>query len=232
MDSVVSANQAATISSKDTPSFFLPSPHRRNPNFQPFTTAVVPTTPLNNFVLTIFSKAERSIRIQTPNLTAPPVLSALLKALARGVDVTILTSARLMILEQLVTAGTTTSRCVKTLIKRYKTLGAPTSSRTYDEEAAIAPAKVGRLTISYFEPKHGHKRRGEEMGEPQQSHLKMTIVDREVLVLGSGNLDRASWFTSQELGVAFFGEDVVQKVEETVDRAMEGRSRVVFDSGR
>ncbi|KAF2621191.1 phospholipase D/nuclease [Macroventuria anomochaeta] len=227
---VPSARHTAAGFPDDTPSFFLPSPHHWNPNFRLFGAATAPTTPLNAFLLTLFDKAEHSIRIQTPNLTAPPVLSALLRALARGIDVKILTSARLMILEQLVTAGTTTYRCVKTLIKRYKALEPRATSRIHDEEAAMTPAKVGKLRISYFEPRHGYKKKGEEQGEPQQSHLKMTIVDGEVLVLGSGNLDRASWSTSQELGVAFFGAEVVRKVEETVDTAMAGRSRVVFDS--
>lgn len=227
---ITSASQIATTISNDTPTFFLPSPHRRNPNFQPLGTVAAPITPLNTFLLTSFAKAERSIRIQTPNLTAPPVLSALLKALSRGIDVAILTSARLMILEQLVTAGTTTSRCVKNLVKEYNALGSQMVSGAPDEEAAMTPAKLGKLHISYFEPRHGYKKRGKEQGEPQQSHLKMTIVDSEVLVLGSGNFDRASWFTSQELGVAFFGADVVRIVGGAVNKAMEGRSRVVFDS--
>lgn len=227
---VVSSTQITTDFPGETPTLFLPSPHRRNPDFRPFGTPSCPPTPLNAFLLTLFAKAERSIRIQTPNITAPPVLSALLKALARGIDVTITTSARLMILEQLVTAGTTTSRCVNTLIKRYKALDPRASSRAYDEEAAMTPAKVGKLLISYFEPRHGSKKRGQEQGEPQQSHLKLTIVDSEVVVLGSGNLDRASWFTSQELGVAFFGAEVVRQVEETVDSAMVGRSSMVFNS--
>ena len=133
-----------------------------------------------------------------------------------------------MILEQLVTAGTTTSRCVNTLIKRYKKLLQP--GPAYDEEAAIAGPRPGKLRVSYFEPMGGPKGRGQEGGEPQQSHLKMMIADREVVVLGSGNLDRASWFTSQELGVAFFDRGLVGEVESMVDRAMQGRSRVVFDS--
>lgn len=227
---VVSSSQLATAFPPETPTFFLPSPHRRNPAFRPFSTPACPPTPLNAFLLTLFAKAERSIRIQTPNLTAPPVLSALLKALARGIDVTITTSARLMILEQLVTAGTTTSRCIKTLVKRYKALDPRMSSRAYDEEAAMAPAKVGKLHISYFEPRHGYKKKGQEQGEPQQSHLKLTIVDGEVVVLGSGNLDRASWFTSQELGVAFFGAEVVSQVEGAVGKGMVGRARVVYSS--
>ncbi|KAH9873171.1 hypothetical protein J1614_005569 [Plenodomus biglobosus] len=213
---------------------FLPSPHRRNPRFSFFASSdavLAPPTPLNTFVLTLFAKAEKTIRIQTPNVTAPPVLSALLKALARGVDVRILTSERLMILEQLVTAGTTTSRCIKTLIKRYRSLLSSNPQRPQsDEEAAIASTRPGHLQISYFEPIGGPKKRGQEGGEPQQSHLKMTIVDDEVLVLGSGNLDRASWFTSQELGVAFFNRRVVESVAKAVDIGMEGRSRLVFDS--
>ena len=140
-----------------------------------------------------------------------------------------------MVWEQLGTAGTTTTRCVARLVRRYKRLSCPSSSSSssrrageYDEEAALR--QPGRLRISYFAPLRGARERGEEGGEPQQSHLKMTIVDNEVLVLGSGNLDRASWFTSQELGVAFFGEEVVGKVTDVVDKAMEGRGRCVFDS--
>lgn len=215
---------------------FLPSPHRRNPRLNPFAATdkmLAPPTPLNTFILTLFARAERSIRIQTPNVTAPPILSALLASLARGIDVQILTSERLMILEQLVTAGTTTSRCINKLIKRYRNRGSePARSPTSDEEATIAPSTLGRLHISYFEPIGGPKAKGKEGGEPQQSHLKMTIVDDEVVVLGSGNLDRASWFTSQELGVAFFDKDVVKKVAGAVDEAMQGRSKLVFDSKR
>jgi phosphatidylserine/phosphatidylglycerophosphate/cardiolipin synthase-like enzyme len=116
---------SAQLSVRDVHTVFLPSPHRRNPHFSLFgsyESLQAPPTPLNLFILTLFAQAERSIRIQTPNVTAPPVLSALLKALARGIDVRIVTSERLMILEQLVTAGTTTSRCIKKLIKRYQQL--------------------------------------------------------------------------------------------------------------
>lgn len=221
------------VSASNVHTVFLPSPHRRNPRFSPFASnsILAPPTPLNIFILTLFARAEISIRIQTPNVTAPPVLSGLLKALARGIDVQILTSERLMIFEQLVTAGTTTSRCMKMLVKRYRSLLASWSRRPLsDEEAAISSTKPGRLQISYFEPINGPKKRGQECGEPQQSHLKMTIVDNEVLVLGSGNLDRASWFTSQELGVAFFDTKIVRVVGDAVDEDMKGRSKLVFDS--
>lgn len=232
--SPTSLKSIAQLSTSDVHTVFLPSPHRRNPRINPLASTeklLAPPTPLNTFILTLFANAERNIRIQTPNVTAPPVLSALLAALARGIDVQITTSERLMILEQLVTAGTTTSRCIKTLVKRYRQLcrNRVGSRRISDEEAAISSARIGRLHVSYFEPIGGPKKRGQEGGEPQQSHLKMTIVDDEVVVLGSGNLDRASWFTSQELGVAFFDKDVVEKVAGAVDTAMQGRSKAVFD---
>jgi phosphatidylserine/phosphatidylglycerophosphate/cardiolipin synthase-like enzyme len=232
----LSLKSKSDLASSNVPTIFLPSPHRRNPHLNPFSSMekiLAPPTPLNAFILTLFAKAERCIRIQTPNVTAPPVLSAILSALARGIDVQILTSERLMILEQLVTAGTTTSRCIATLIKRYcKLVSIHLKRSTGDEEAAITPLMFGRLHISYFEPIGGPKTRGKERGEPQQSHLKITLVDDEVAVLGSGNLDRASWFTSQELGVAFFDRDVVKKITVAVDEAMQGRSKVVFDSER
>jgi phosphatidylserine/phosphatidylglycerophosphate/cardiolipin synthase-like enzyme len=227
-------DDSESFSSSEITTIFLPSPHRRNPRFSPFASGdrvIAPPTPLNTFILTLAAKAAKSIRIQTPNLTAPPVLSALLNALARGIDVRILTSEKLMVLEQLVTAGTTTSRCVNTLIKRYQKMSSSIVNRNpTDEEAAIAMQGPGRLQISYFAPVHGPKNRGEENGEPQQSHLKMMIVDNNMLVLGSGNLDRASWFTSQELGVAFHDEALVKRVTSVVDRAMEGRTKFVYDS--
>ncbi|USP78507.1 phospholipase D/nuclease [Curvularia clavata] len=229
---VESLKSYVQLSASDVHTVFLPSPHRRNPGFSflaPQTALQAPPTPLNVFLLTLFSKAEHSIRIQTPNLTAPPVLSALLRALARGVEVRILTSERLMILEQLVTAGTTTSRCIKKLIKRYRLLSSE-RQHLIDEEAAMAAPSPGRLHIAYWNPVGGLKKRGKEAGEAQQSHLKMTIVDDEMVVLGSGNLDRASWFTSQELGTAFFGKDVVGRIAGAVDEGVKGRCRVVFDS--
>ena len=63
-----------------------------------------------------------------------------------------------------------------------------------------------------------------------QSHLKLTILDAEWTVLGSGNLDRASVYTSQELGVAFFSQEFAGAVKESVGVCMESRARKVFDS--
>ena len=220
----------------DVQTVFLPSPHHVNPYFRPFpwqNTATPPRTPLNEFLLAVMRKAQKNIYIQTPNLTAPPVLSALLQTLRRGVDVRILTSERLMILEQLVTAGTTTSRCVNRLIKRYqaeKQISTDPSSRDRLLEEGEG-VDIGRLKIEYYQPRSNHvESRGRACAEPVQSHLKLTIADDELVILGSGNLDRASWYTSQELGVAFFSSELASTVQQTLGHALATRKRTVFDS--
>jgi phosphatidylserine/phosphatidylglycerophosphate/cardiolipin synthase-like enzyme len=206
-----------------TYAIFLPSPHHANPSFSlPWQRhRPPPSTPLNVFVLEAIIAASSSIYMQTPNVTSPPVLSAILQALRRGVDVHILTSEKLMILEQLVTAGTTTSRCIKKLVKLYKR--AANSTRPSDEENMTIP--VGKLKIEYYQP-----RSIQLPGEPVQSHLKLTVVDEEWTVLGSGNMDRASWYTSQEMGVAFKSSELARTVRETVNEKMTGRTKTAYDS--
>ena len=206
-------------------SLFLPSQHHANPRFSlPWQShRMAPPTPLNTFVLEILSSASSTIYMQTPNVTSPPVLSLLLQALRRGVNVHILTSEKLMILEQLVTAGTTTARCVRKLVKLYKR--ASSSARPFDEESQ--PLALGRLRVDYYQPKAEARRL---LGEPVQSHLKFTIVDEQWVVLGSGNMDRASWYTSQELGMAFKSQELAQSVRRVVSEQMSGRTKTTFES--
>ena len=208
---------------KSVPTLFLPSPHHPDPHFRPtclLSAPEPPPTPLNTFLLILIANAREKVYLQTPNLTSPPVLEALIDALSRGVDISIVTSSRMMVLEQLLTAGTVTEICVRTLIRRYKALTSRYESRRRNiravEEASNVP---GRLSIRYFEPDLS---RGFG-SEPVKSHLKLTIVDDRIVVLGSGNMDRASWYTSQELGVAFFSVKLAREVKGTVDKALEGR---------
>jgi phosphatidylserine/phosphatidylglycerophosphate/cardiolipin synthase-like enzyme len=192
-------------------SLFLPSPHHRNPRFSflPWKPCPSPSpTPLNTFLLSALRNAQRYIYIQTPNLTSPPVLSALLHALDWGVNITIVTSERLMILEQLVTAGTTTKRCLNKLIKQHKSLLQRQQRHASDWTGAevFGVTRPGRLQVFFFQPQ-SPPMEGEDakaIAEPTQSHLKLVNIDDEWTILGSGNMDRASWYTSQELGVAFW----------------------------
>ncbi|PHH80510.1 hypothetical protein CDD80_1277 [Ophiocordyceps camponoti-rufipedis] len=182
------------------PTVLLPSPHHRNPRFSLFpllSQSEPPMTPLNAALFTLFANAKREITILSPNFTSWPVLEALLEALARGIDVRIRTSKAMMLIEQLVTAGTTTSRCLRKFIKEYQ--GLHSASRLADLEAQ--PVSPGRLDILYYKPLAS---RQQSVDEPVFSHFKMTLVDGEYLVLGSGNMDRASWWTSQELGILFY----------------------------
>jgi phosphatidylserine/phosphatidylglycerophosphate/cardiolipin synthase-like enzyme len=203
---------------------FLPSPHRMNPDFRPWPWVKAhppPSTPLNLFILSLLQECSSTIYMQTPNLTAPPVLTALLATLRRGINVHIVTSERLMILEQIGTAGTTTARCVKKLINRYKRL--LFRPPVVDEEVGLQQT-LGKLKIEYFKPNVDWKE-----GEPVQSHLKLTIVDEQWTVLGSGNMDRASWYTSQELGVAFHSMDMAREVRSMVDQQLIQRKKLVYD---
>ena len=205
----------------------LPSPHHSNPRFRPLlsTCSAPPPTPLNLFILTAFSNAKSSIYIQTPNLTSPPVVSSLLAALQRGVDVRIVTSNKMMILEQIITAGNVTEMAVWDLQRRHSTICSQkqqqqqNSLRSSPEAERGAIRQPGKLSIRYYRP----RTEDAKANEPVKSHLKLTIVDDELVVLGSGNMDRASWFTSQELDVAFFSEEMARRVRTCVDSALTGR---------
>ena len=92
-------------------------------------------------------------------------------------------------------------------------------------EEGRAQERVGRLWIGYFK---SSRRFGN--GEVK-CHVKCTVVDGEVVVLGSGNMDRASWYTSQELGIALFGREVVEGVWGRLEEGLEGRVERYYDSG-
>jgi phosphatidylserine/phosphatidylglycerophosphate/cardiolipin synthase-like enzyme len=180
--------------------------------------------------------------MQTPNLTCKPVISALLDALGRGVNVIIVTSRNMMLLEQLVTAGTTTSWCIRSFVRRYRAM--ITRDETAASRSTLVPdleaghTRPGQLHISYFHPHRDGKSAAVQRGsgtlvapeEPVQSHLKLTVVDGVYTVLGSGNMDRASWYTSQELGILFQSKDVAAATMSAVSGALDGRLDTVFQS--
>ncbi|MCJ1250409.1 hypothetical protein MMC30_007637 [Trapelia coarctata] len=267
----------STISLPQTPhpTLLLPSPHHSSLLLSlplPFLPSPPPpATPLNTLLLHLFSTATTSIHILTPNLTSQPVVSSLLAALARGVDVSIVTNRRMMLLEQLVTAGTVTEVCVwgfvrgyKRLLKRGRGRGDGRAERGGDlrllEEGRAGLRELGKLKIGYYRPcprprlnlsvrasagtgygggdggrsgAGGDRDRGDETGnrdaEPVKSHVKCTVIDGEVVVLGSGNMDRASWFTSQELGIALYGREVTGMIWGSLEGALEGRVEDYFE---
>jgi len=214
------------LSAPTIPTILLPSPHHTTPQFRPFSSSfpAPPSTALNSFLLHIFRSAKDSIFIQTPNLTCRPVIAALISALGRGVNVHINTSRRLMILEQLVTAGTITEFEIWKLQRRYASL-----LKEYEamvrEDPEVGVSRPGALTVGFF--KKISTAGNDLAGEPVKSHLKLTIVDDDIVVLGSGNMDRASWYTSQELGIAFFSRDMAKEIRESVEQHLDGRLHYV-----
>ncbi|CAJ2510424.1 Uu.00g051270.m01.CDS01 [Anthostomella pinea] len=235
------ATRFVSLGASTVPTVLLPSSHRRNPQFRPLfwqNSPSPPSTPLNCAILRLLDLAERQIYLQTPNLTSATVVDALLGALDRGVDVTIVTSRGMMVLEQLLTAGTTTSLCLKSFIKKYserQRLYAQSRDRRGSEDSnpiidlEAQPPRLGSLKISYFQSLPA-SRATKTPEEPVQSHLKLTIVDGQYTVLGSGNMDRASWFTSQELGILFQSTEFATAVSDTVEGALHGRLRPLFSS--
>jgi phosphatidylserine/phosphatidylglycerophosphate/cardiolipin synthase-like enzyme len=53
-------------------------------------------------------------------------------------------------------------------------------------------------------------------------------VDGEYLMLGSGNMDRASWWTSQEIGVLFYMPGLIER--RVWENVLEKRGDLVFRS--
>jgi phosphatidylserine/phosphatidylglycerophosphate/cardiolipin synthase-like enzyme len=195
----------------------LPSPHHNSLFLSiPLLTPAPPQTPLNTLLLHALGHAEQSIKPITANLTSPPVISALLDALCRGVDVHVITNRRMMILEQVVTAATITEVAVWKLVRKYK------QSRQLRRDDSETGRSLGSLRIEYFRPV-----KFQESG-PVKVHIKCTVVDGKVVVLGSGNMDRASWYTSQELGIALFGEEAVGIVWEGVQGSLKRRTEEYF----
>ncbi|KAK3291729.1 uncharacterized protein B0H64DRAFT_407908 [Chaetomium fimeti] len=234
-------HRAEFQSQEPIPTLVLPSSHHRNPRFRPFPwqgSPMPPNTPLNTALLQLLEQAQRSIYIQTPNITCEAVIAALLGALARGIDVTIVTNRNMMVLEQLVTAGTTTAWSIRSFIRRFRQLKAAAVDGVPARHGGggtdlEAGRRVGHLRISYFKakPQAATGLAPSEAEEPVHSHLKLTVVDSEYTVLGSGNLDRASLFTSQELGLMFYGREFGAGVKAGVDRVLDGRLDLVYDSG-
>ena len=203
----------------------LPSSHHSKARFRPWPLAPhpPPPTPLNTFLLQALSSAKSSIFIQSPNFTCCAVINSIFSTLERGVEATLITSRKQQLLEQFLSSGTITPFEMWKFRRRWKKL-VRGYERMKERDPESLPRKPGVLKVGWFTPlaeKSGEEE--EEVREPVKSHLKLTIVDDEVVVLGSGNMDRASWYTSQELGITFLDHEMASSVKGTVLEALEKR---------
>lgn len=62
---------------------------------------------------------------------------------------------------------------------------------------------------------------------PTMIHAKAVLVDEDVALVGSANLDERSLFLNYEMMVAFFDPDVVRRLSEWIDRHREDANRYV-----
>ena len=231
--------------------------------FLPASNAPLPQTPLNTTLLRLITGAKHEIVLLTPNLTSDIAITALCHALKNGINVMLITNRRMMVPEQVVTAGIVTEQVVDKLIKahgrgfegrRMKKRFARLAESLFEQKLHFDEhdgqndqsilQRVGRLQVSYFRRPDGV---GTQTAERElafgaicdKSHIKLTMVDGRAMVLGSGNMDRASWRTSQELGVLVEDEietihstDTVMKIWRQVEQGLEGCLEHYFDSGR
>ncbi|KAG8526667.1 uncharacterized protein KY384_008096 [Bacidia gigantensis] len=156
--------------------------------------------PQNAAWLSLISNARHSIFIQTPDLNASMLYSALKEALSRGVEITYYVCLGYNDAGELMPGqGGTNEQFASRL----------TSSLT--------PSERERLTIAYYvgkdqaSPIH-HSRRS------RSCHIKLMIVDECVGVQGSGNMDTQSWCHSQEINLMVDSGEVCRKWREGIER--------------
>lgn len=209
---------SSSLPEEPLPTTLLPSPHtwsllpahlqpRRLISQLPCLPSLEPThppTPLLSTTAHLLASATQSILMLTPNVTAPTVLGLLQNALERGLKVTIWTNEKLMTAEQLVTAGSTTPRCLSKLVRAAASL--PGRLRVHYFDAPSSPGGGGARDVDAG--------RRDKESTPVKLHAKVTIVDDARILLGSGNMDAASWGTSQELGVLLESKQVVAAFKE------------------
>ncbi|KAK6532093.1 hypothetical protein TWF694_003255 [Orbilia ellipsospora] len=149
-------------------------------------------TPQNVAWLSGVEFAESKIYIQTPDLNAPPIMSALVDAVKRGVDVTIV------------------------LCLGYNDLGEMLPLQGGHNENIVAKMKE-QLTEEEKKRLKVYWYVGRDMTRPihatkqvRTCHIKLMIVDERIGIQGSGNQDTQSWFHSQETNCMIESQEVCQ----------------------
>ena len=169
----------------------LCGPSRRG--FLPFAPIrVIPT----RFQVEVITYAHRTIFIQTPILTSLAIVKALKQALLKKIQMIIYLPRNMMVLESLVTGWSTTNCRVRSLQKW---------ARRHQET---------NLTVEWFQGDSAQ----EFVVDRDKTHLKFMVVDEELVIVGSSNLDRASACTSGEVNVAFSDPRLAKEILSAVKK--------------
>ncbi|PNY26772.1 Uncharacterized protein TCAP_03292 [Tolypocladium capitatum] len=158
--------------------------------------------PQNEAWLSLIRNAKQHIFIQTPDLNAAPLVSALAAALKRGVEVTYYVCFGYNDPGEMIPGqGGTNDQAAQALITSLPPNGP-------ELELLHIYSYIGkdqdRPIHHYF-----HSR---------SCHIKLLIVDRVVGVQGSGNQDTQSWFHSQEVNIMVDSQEICGKWREAIDR--------------
>lgn len=148
--------------------------------------------PMAQGLLAAFDHAKHRIRIQTPNLNDDAVRDALVRAVARGVDV------------QLVLSLGFNERAMGLFGGGNEAVADDLHARVAKE----APGQAAHLQIRFYSedgvtPVEGNV--------PGASHLKYLSVDDQLVVVGSTNMDTIAWNHSRETNLGFDSAEVTRR---------------------
>jgi phosphatidylserine/phosphatidylglycerophosphate/cardiolipin synthase-like enzyme len=153
-------------------------------------------SPLLQSLVAAIDHSHREIHLVSPNINAPPILDAIVRAVRRGVTVKIVASARFNeLLESLPFQGGPNGQTLHTLRERLRGVrnaGQLLQWRWYSDD--------GRKAVL------GH--------DPGASHEKYYWFDGQVVSVGSANLDVQSMGRSAETNVMIDSSSVAQRYDE------------------
>jgi len=161
--------------------------------------------PQDQAFLSLFKNAKSNVNIVSPNLNAPALMEAMVKALKRGVDINILLSKNYQdFISKMPMAGGTNLKNVKKIKKQVRKYAKKNPRK-----------KVGVFNIRWFVDRKGRVSR--ESGKDKEklgkwtSHTKYMSVDNQITVVGSANMDSQSWYYSRELNIAIDHHEITRK---------------------
>tara|TARA_Y100001954_G_scaffold76554_1_gene84043 strand:- start:4030 stop:5631 length:1602 start_codon:yes stop_codon:yes gene_type:complete len=161
--------------------------------------------PQDQAFLSLFKNAKSNVNIVSPNLNAPVLMEAMVKALKRGVDINILLSKNYQdFISKMPMAGGTNLKNVKKIKKQIRKYAKKHPNK-----------KVGVFNIRWFVDRKGRVSR--ESGKDKEklgkwtSHTKYMSVDNQITVVGSANMDSQSWYYSRELNIAIDHHEISRK---------------------
>ena len=156
--------------------------------------------PQNEAFLSCIRNAQSSIFIQTPDLNASQLLTALVAAIKRGVEVTYYV-------------------CLGYNDAGEMMPGQGGTNETFASKLCshLSPEERARLHIHWYTAKDQSKPIHHQFKQ-RACHVKLLIADGHVGIQGSGNQDTQSWYHSQEINVMIDSEATCRKWREGIER--------------